>query len=197
MAVVGLGTLGLGAVAIGPLIGARVVAIGNSDSRLEMATRMGAHAGFLSDDPDLETKLDIFSEGRGIDLVILTANPWPAYRTSVNIVRPNGRVAIVSLLGRGEETLDFNPLAMEYFYIKGISLIAISGSDANLFPSEDRGSGQSRHCGHMLSLMAEGKLEPKRLVTHRLPYTQMVDAYEMALRRDKSMMNVVFDWSEA
>ncbi len=197
VAVVGLGTLGLGAVAIGPLIGARVVAIGNSDSRLEMATRMGAHAGFLSDDPDLEAKLDVFSEGRGIDLVILTANPWPAYRTSVNIVRPNGRVGIVSLLGRGEEPLDFNPLAMEYFYIKGISLIAISGNDANFFPSEESGSGQSRHCSHMLSLMAEGKLEPKRLVTHRLPYTQMVDAYEMALRRDKSMMNVVFDWSEA
>lgn len=197
VAVVGLGTLGLGAVAVGPLIGARVAAIGNSDSRLEMASRMGAHAGFRSDDPDLVAKLDAFSDGRGIDLVILTANPWPAYRTSVNIVRPNGRVAIVSLLGRGEEPLDFNPLAMEYFYIKGISLIAISGTDANLFPTDDVHLGQGRHCSHMLSLMAEGKLEPKRLVTHRLHYTQMVEAYEMALRREKSMMNVVFDWSDA
>ena len=103
VAVVGLGTLGLGAVAIGPLYGARTAAIGNSDLRLEMARRMGAHGLFSSDDPDLAAKLDEFSDGRGIDLVILTANPWPAYRTAVEIVRPGGRVSIVSLLGRGEE----------------------------------------------------------------------------------------------
>ena len=41
VAVVGLGVLGLGAVALGPLFGARVVGIGNSPIRLEMAERMG------------------------------------------------------------------------------------------------------------------------------------------------------------
>ena len=74
---------------------------------------------------------------RGIDLVILTANPWPAFRTSVEIVRPNGRVSIVSLMGRGEPPLDFNPLAMEWFYAKGISLIAVHGEDAQLYPHAD------------------------------------------------------------
>ena len=53
VAVVGLGVLGLGAVALGPLFGARVVALGNSPVRMEMARRMGAHEAFLSSDPDL------------------------------------------------------------------------------------------------------------------------------------------------
>ena len=75
--------------------------LGNSPIRLKIAERMGAHAVFMSDDPDLEAKLNAFTNGVGIDLVILTANPWPAYRTAVQIVRPNGRVAIVSLPGRG------------------------------------------------------------------------------------------------
>ena len=109
VAVVGLGTLGLGAVALGPLFGARTVALGNSDIRLQAARTMGAHEALMSDDPDLHAKLDRFSDGRGIDLVILTANPWPAYKTSLEIVRRDGRVAIVSLLGRGEDDLDFNP----------------------------------------------------------------------------------------
>ena len=197
VAVVGLGTLGLGAVAVGPLIGARVAAIGNNDERLEMAARMGAHACLRSDDPDLPARLDSFSDGHGMDLVILTANPWPAYRTAVDIVRPNGRVSIVSLLGRGEQPLDFNPLAMELFYIKGISLIAVSGTDPHLYPAVGGHFQQDRHCAHLLSLMAEGRLEPKRLVTHRMHYTRIAEAYEMALRREKSMMNVVFDWSDA
>ena len=44
---------------------------------------MGAHATLLYNDPDLQPKLAAFSDGNGIDLVVLTANPWPAYRTAV------------------------------------------------------------------------------------------------------------------
>ena len=199
VAVVGLGTLGLGAVAVGPNFGARVAAIGNSDLRLDMARKMGAHACHTSGDPELAHKLDAFTDGRGIDLVILTANTWPAYDTAVSVVRENGRVAIVSLLGRGEESLAFNPLSMDRFYIKGISLHAISHHiDPFIFPPEDtKVEGQTRHRPHLLTLMAEGRLEPKRLITHRFHYTQITEPYEMALRRDKSMMNVVFDWSDA
>ena len=195
VAVIGLGVLGLGAVALGPLFGARVVGLGNSTIRLEMAQRMGAHAAYLSDDPDLDAKLDAFTNGQGIDLVILTANPWPAYRTAVEIVRPNGRVSIVSLQGRGEPPLDFNPLAMEWFYLKGISLIAVSGNDAALFPNEI-GQAPFRRCEHVLSLMAEGKLQPSRLITHRLHYSEMAQAYEMAYHREKSMLGVIFNWQD-
>ena len=201
VAVVGLGTLGLGAVAIGPLFGGRVVAIGNDAFRLDLARRMGAHATLLYNDPDLHAKLDAFTAGAGIDLVVLTANPWPAYRTAVEIVRPNGRVSIVSLLGRGEADLDFNPLSMQYFYIKGISLIAVSGPAGYLYPNatgnpfwaEDHYAAD-READHVLSLMADGRLEPKRLVTHRFHYSEMAQAYEMAYRREKAMLGVVFDW---
>ena len=134
VAVVGLGVLGLGAIALGPLFGGRIVGIANSPVRMEMSQRMGAHANFLYNDPDLDAKLNEFSRGVGIDLVILTANPWPAFRTAMQIVRPNGRVSVVSLLGRGEPPLDFNPLAMEWFYNKGTSLIAVSGRAGYLYP---------------------------------------------------------------
>jgi len=204
VAVVGLGVLGLGAVAIGPLMGARVVGIGNSPVRLEMSAQMGAHANFLYSDPDLSAKLDEFTNGMGIDLVILTANPWPAYRTAVEIVRPNGRVSIVSLLGRGEESLNFNPLDMAWFYNKGISLIAASGRSGYLYPNAGTDAMQSadryawdRMAEHMVALMADGNLEPKRLITHRFHYSKMVDAYEMAYHREKSMLGVIFTWQDS
>jgi threonine dehydrogenase-like Zn-dependent dehydrogenase len=203
VAVVGLGTLGLGAVAVGPLFGARVVAIGNDAFRMDLAKRMGAHAAFHYNDPDLQAKLADFSDGAGIDLVVLTANPWPAYRTAVEIVRPNGRVSIVSLLGRGETDLDFNPLSMQYFYIKGISLIAVSGPAGYLYPNNSPDPrltfdhyGADRTAAHILSLMADGRLEPKRLITHRFHYSEMAKAYEMAYAREKSMLGVIFNWQD-
>ena len=203
VAVVGVGVLGLGAIAMGRAFGARVVALANSPIRLEMAETMGAHAGYLSNDANLQAKLDTFTNGSGIDLVILTANPWSAYRTALEVVRPNGRVSIVSLLGRGEEPLEFNPLSMELFYTKGISLIAVSGPAGYSFP--DRGNNPmtttdrfaaDRNADHVLSLMADGVVEPQKLITHRFHYTEMVEAYEMAFHREKSMLGVIFTWKE-
>ncbi|MBM3265653.1 MAG: zinc-binding dehydrogenase [candidate division Zixibacteria bacterium] len=197
VAVVGLGVLGLGAVALGPCFGGRVAAIGNSPLRTEMALRMGAHITGLSDDPGLPALLEDFTQGQGIDLVILTANPWPALRTACRIVRENGRVAIVSLPGRGEPALDFNPLSMEWFYLKGISLIAVNGQCPALYPAirGDRFSWENM-CRHTLSLMADGRLEPKRLITHRMHYSQIAEAYEMIYRREKNMLGVIFNWQE-
>jgi len=203
VAVIGLGVLGLGAVALGPLFGGRVVALGNSSTRMEMADRMGAHASLSSDDPNLKEKLDAFTDGNGIDLVILAANPWPALKTALDVVRPNGRIANVSLLGRGEPPLGGNPLPTELFYFKGLSLIAVSGPAGYMFPNEsdqrdldiERFSAD-RACSHMLSLMADGLLEPKRLITHRFNYTELVKAYEMAYHREKSMLGVIFKWKE-
>jgi threonine dehydrogenase-like Zn-dependent dehydrogenase len=197
VAVVGLGVLGLGAIGLGPGMGARTIGIGNSPLRNEMAMKMGAHATFLYDDPDLQAKLDEYTNGNGIDLVILTANPWPAYRTSVEIVRDNGRVAIVSLLGRGEEPADFNPLAMKYFYHKSISLIAVNGTAPYQYPQSnaDRLSW-NKQCEFVLQLMADGSLKPSQIITHRLHYSRMKEAYEMAYNREKTMLGVTFQWTD-
>ena len=44
--------------------------------------------------------------------------------------------------------------------------------------------------------MADGRLEPKRAITHRMHYTEMKKAYDMAARREKNMLGVVFDWGD-
>ncbi len=199
VAVVGVGVLGLGAIALGPIYGAQVVAIANSPIRLEMAKKMGAHEGFLSDDPDLQEKLDDFSLGNGIDLVILTANPWPAYRTACEIVRRSGRISVVALSGRGEADLDFNPLWSGYFYDKGISLIAANGEAEDTYPSEtdDKRWSHERRAEHILGLMEDGRLQPSKLITHRMHYTETAKAYQLMETRNKNMLGVVFDWSDA
>ena len=172
VAVVGLGVLGLGAVGLGRPMGARTIGIGNSPIRNEMAMQMGAHATFMYNDPDLEAKLDEYTNGNGVDLVILTANPWPAYRTSVEIVRENGRVSIVSLLGRGEERQTSIP-----------SPCSISTTRASQSPSTAphptstrRQTPTVKQCEFVLQLMADGSLTPSQ-VTHRLHYSGMKEAY--------------------
>ena len=194
VAVVGLGVLGLAAVALGRAFGGRVIALGNSSIRLEMAREMGAHLALMSDDPDLEAKIQSFAPETGVDLVVLTANPWPAFRVAAQVVRKNGRITFLSLPGRGEPALDFNPLALEWFHGKALTLKSVAENAPYAYTVEGGGYDLRRMGPALLSLMERGVMEPERLITHRLPCDRMAEAYEMAYRREKSMLGVIFEW---
>tara|TARA_B100000959_G_scaffold282902_1_gene350426 strand:+ start:4001 stop:4999 length:999 start_codon:yes stop_codon:yes gene_type:complete len=191
VAVVGLGILGLGAIALGPIYGAnKTIAIGNSEIRNKMAESVGADHSVLSNDKNLEEKLNEFTNNEGIDLVILTANPWDAYIASLKSVRSGGRIANVALSGRGEETTSFNPFPMEHFYFKGISIIAVSGG----YPTNPRMTVWKTRCLSILNLMKKNKLNPSVLNTHRMNFTKIPEAYDLMTKRDKQMLGVIFDW---
>ena len=194
VAVVGLGILGLGAVGLGPLFGAKnTIAIGNSEVRNEMAKKMGADHAVLSNSETLEEELDQITNGAGVDLVILTANPWDAYISSLRSVRPEGRISIVALSGRGEEDKAFNPFPMEHFYNKGISIIAVNGEFGYQYPNNDRFSWKNRRSS-VLSFMRKKQLNPSILNTHRMSYEKIPEAYDLMTKRDKKMLGVIFDW---
>ena len=44
--------------------------------------------------------------------------------------------------------------------------------------------------------MADGSLTPRQIVTPRLPYARMQEAYEMAYHREKTMLGVIFQWGK-
>ena len=85
---------------------------------------------------------------------------------------------------------------MRWFYAKGISLIAASGSPHSPYPPKPGEIRPDRQPDFILSLIADGRLEPKRLITHRFHYSEMVKAYDMADKRDKSMLGVIFNWQD-
>ena len=188
--------MGLTTISLARAFGARVVALSNSEVRMQVARTVGAHRTWLSNDPDLQEELLDFTNGMGIDLVVLAANPWPAYRAAVESVRPGGRISILSLPGRGENDLDFNPLALKWSYTKSLTIKVVAGAPPYLYPLPDGSPRFSfdRGLEYLLHLMEDGAICPGDLITHRLPYDQAVDAYEMAYHRDKSMIGVIFQW---
>ena len=51
-----------------------------------------------------------------------------------------------------------------------------------------------RNLEFILRAMETGAIDLRPLITHRLPATRMVEAYELASRREKSLIAAVFDW---
>lgn len=185
VAVVGLGVIGLGTVAIARAMGATVTAVANSPLRADMAKLVGAS--------------HIHVAGAGvapseIDVIILTANPWSAFRLSIDMARKGGRISILGFPGRGEPLPDFNPLDPKWFYGKQLTLIGAGFSPRVECSSADLRFNLRRNLEYLFALMANGTVCLEPIITHRFPAERMQEAYELAKQHSKDLTAAVFDW---
>jgi Zn-dependent alcohol dehydrogenase len=191
IAIQGLGPIGLATIALARALGAgNIIAIGNAPGRLERALALGATAAIdAADAADAD-------DGRLADLVINTVNPWSAWRTSLRIVRPFGRIAVLGFPGRGETLPDFNPLASEPFYTKQPTVIS-SGLAAGpgLWGEGDATEHCRKNMAFLLSLMQGGRLPLARLITHEVDWSQLETIYRLAADGDKAMVAAILHWN--
>ncbi|MDP0928945.1 Zn-dependent alcohol dehydrogenase [Paracoccus onubensis] len=91
--VIGCGAVGLATIQGAVLGGAdRIIAVDLQDSRLEVAKRMGASVLVNpARDDAVQAARDITS-GRGVDTILESAGNEPAFRLTVEAVRPGGQV---------------------------------------------------------------------------------------------------------
>jgi threonine dehydrogenase-like Zn-dependent dehydrogenase len=197
VAVVGLGVIGLCAIWLARAMGAKVVGISNSPVRSESAMQLGAHAAFLADDADLQDKLRTVFGEVGTDIVVLTANPWNAYRLSMEIVRHSGRVSILGFPGRAQEPPDFNPMDSRWIYGKQLTLLGAGFAPKVDCPPSDLRFNTRRNLEYILDLMTFHKPRIGSVISHRFPFSRMKEAYELAKGHSKDLVAAVFDWRQA
>ena len=178
VAVVGLGVIGLATVGAARAMGARAIAIANSRLRADAAMQVGAHEAWVSGEDPMPS---------GVNVVILTANTWDAFRASVEMAAYGGRVAIVGFPGRGQAPPDFNPVDQHWMYLKQLTLMGAGQSQ----PADRR-----QNLENILGWMASGALQLEPIITHRFPAARMREAYELARAHSKELMAAVFDWRQ-
>ena len=189
VSVIGLGVIGLCTVAVARILGAQVTAVANSPLRAEAARRMGAHQALLAE--------EISTDAPGTtDLVVLTANSWPAYRLAVAMARTEGRVSILGFPGRGQPPPAFNPLDPSWFYGKQLSLIGAGYSPRLECEPRELRFNLRRNLLYLLERMADGALSLESIISHRRPAERMQEAYELARRHDKNLLAAIFLWSQ-
>jgi threonine dehydrogenase-like Zn-dependent dehydrogenase len=180
--IVGLGVIGLSTIAAARAMGAKVSAVANHPDRMSLARRLGADGDPRSNESDI---------------VILTANSWEAYRKTLDLARRGGRIAVLGFPGRAQQAPDFNPLDASWLYAKQLTIMG-SGfiPRVECLPEEIR-FNLRRNLVAIFEWMTTGALNLDPLISHRIPYDHMRDAYESARMHDKSLTGAVFDWRGA
>jgi len=183
IAVIGLGVIGLCTVALGRAMGAPTAAIANDPIRAQLAVRLGAR--------------QIAEWSDGADIVVLTANTWGAYRTAIDVARYGGRISVLGFPGRGQDPPDFNPLDPHWFYGKQLTLTAAGFAPRIECKPADIRFNLRRNLTAIFEWMQSGALDIAPILSHRIPYERMVDAYELARAHSKELTAAVFDWRHA
>ncbi len=183
-AVTGLGLIGLIAVQLLRANGCRVLGIDYDSSRLELARQFGAETVNLSKAEDPVSAGQVFSRGKGVDGVLVTAatkSSEPVHQAAL-MCRKRGRIVLVGVTGL--------ELSRDDFYKKELSFQVSCSYGPGRYDPEYEQKGHDYPLGYVrwteqrnfeavLDLMASGALDLKPLISHRFPIEQATQAYEL------------------
>ena len=180
--VIGLGVIGLCTVAAARAMGAQVTAISNDERRAGIARRLGAAAAMEG--------------GEGVDIVVLTANTWDAYRRAMEAARFGGRVTVLGFPGRAQPAPQFNPLDARWLYGKQLTIAGAGFLPRVECAPADIRFNLRRDLVYVLELMESGRLDLAPVISHRFASHRMREAYELASQHSKDFSAAVFDWRD-
>lgn len=180
--VVGMGLIGLITTQLLRANGCRVLGVDFDAAKLALAHEYGAQTVDLSrhEDP-VAAGLGDFSRRRGVDAVIITASTQSSepMRQAAQMCRQRGRIVLVGVTGLELSRADF--------YEKELSFQVSCSYGPGRYDAQYEEQGhdypvgfvrwtEQRNFEAVLDMMAAGRLETGRLVSHRFP----IDAAERA-----------------
>jgi predicted dehydrogenase/threonine dehydrogenase-like Zn-dependent dehydrogenase len=196
--VIGLGLIGLMTVQLLRANGCRVLGIDFDSSRVALARQMGASTVNPASGQDPVAAALALSGGNGVDAVLITASTKSSEPTSqaARMCRKRGRIVLVGVTG-----LELN---RSEFYEKELSFqVSCSYGPGRYDPGYEMGGNdyplgfvrwtEQRNFEAVLSLLADGRLDTKALISSRYDIEQAKSAYDQ-LTADSSVLGILLEY---
>jgi threonine dehydrogenase-like Zn-dependent dehydrogenase len=191
VAVFGMGALGLLAIQIARMNGARhVYAVDVLPARLALACELGADRSLdaASCDPGFELKQ--LTGGKGVDVAIEISGAYSALQSAIRAVHPGGLLVTASYFkGNGREL----SLGAEWHHnrLTLVSSMPVWGMPHRCSPMWDL----KRIERTAIDLLESGRLVVAPLVGQRFPYFQAVEAYHFIDEHPGDAVKVLLDYA--
>ena len=178
--VLGQGSIGLSFTMITSRMGARnVIAVDPLDYRLEKSVQMGATHTVNPDKENLTEAVQEITRGAGPDIVVEAAGYPDTFNEAFRQIRQFGTVILF-----GIQSDDFVPIEHNLLMEKQPTIFPTTGA---------RSADPISQIQDMVSLRERGWCEPADLITHRLPFSDVQQAYDMYEQRQDNIIKVVMD----
>jgi NADPH2:quinone reductase len=166
------GGVGLAAIEVGKLLGARVIAAASNSEKLAVARQHGADEtiNYLSE--DLRDRVYALTNGKGVDVVFDPVG-GEAFKQSVRCIGWEGRILVVGFASGDIPQVAANMILVKNFSVTGV----VFGEHSWRFPDDTR-----RRLATLLESYSDGRLKPTVLKTYPLADARLALA-EMSNRR--------------
>jgi L-iditol 2-dehydrogenase len=183
VAVIGQGSAGLWFDWMLRRMGARhVIAIDLQPHRLVLPPHYGATHTINNSGIDAAAAVAELTDGKMVDLVVEAAGERETLNMTYTLIKQHGDILCFGIPHYQEVTIDFAQLFRKYPRIK---TIAGAQSDINQ---------ASTH--QALELIAGGQIDVKPILTHRFPFEQVMEAYELQRTRDEGAIKILIEMPE-
>lgn len=190
--VTGLGLIGLLTVQLLKAHGCRVLGIDFDSEKCELARQFGAETVDLSKGEDPLVAAEIFSRSRGVDGVLITASTKsndPVHQAAT-MCRQRGRIVLVGVVGLELSRADFFEKELTF-------QVSCSYGPGRYDPEyEDKGHDyplgfvrwtEQRNFEAVLDMIVDGRLDVEPLISHRFPFYDAAQAYELVASKQPSL----------
>lgn len=190
VAVFGLGVLGLLALQIARLNGARLIfAVDILTQRLDPARRLGADACINAVECDAGMEIKDFTKGKGVDVAIEISGAYSALQSAIRSVHPGGLLVTASYFKGNANQLN---LGAEWHHnrLTLVSSMPVWGMLHRNYPMWDLKRVEEM----AIHLLETQKLETSTMIGKRFPYMQAVEAYRYLKEDPGGSVKVIFDY---
>jgi threonine dehydrogenase-like Zn-dependent dehydrogenase len=159
VAIIGAGAIGLCVQLVAQARGARVIACDLSPERLAFAAKLGAFATVNAGESDAAARIAELTGGDGPSVVVEAVGKPATIRQALDLVAASGRVVLLGLC-RDEVTIPGSVMVRKELDFLGSRL------HGGTFPQA-------------LNLIATSAVDPRPLITHRLPLDRTEEALKL------------------
>ncbi len=190
--VYGLGLIGLLTVQLARANGCRVIGIDRAADRVALAERFGALAIHATDGAGVADAVTQATGGEGADIVLLTlaTDSDDPIHAAAQMARKRGRIVLIGVTGLA--------LKRDDFYKKELSFQLSCSYGPGRYDAQHEEKGidyppafvrwtEGRNFGAVLALMADGRLDPRALISHRFPVEDAARAYDVVAGAEPSL----------
>jgi len=166
VAVMGAGPTGLLTAQAALALGAGAVVVSDRlQHRLDVASAFGATAVNVDSDDPLDAVLDL-SGYQGADVVVEATNTAQGTVDAVALARKGGTIAVTTVHADGEVTIPLGEM-----WLKDHTLVM------------HQVNAQAR-MDDVIAMIAGGRLEPEKVISHRLPLSDAAHGYAVMAQRE-------------
>ena len=177
VAIVGAGPAGVINTALARLSGAAQIIVGDViDYRLRAAKKFGADLVVNVEKENLVDEVRAVTEGRGADVVVVTAPNVKAYASALEVCRKGGTICV------------FAPTSPDQAI--QISMHRLFFQEIKIIPSYSTSHLETRTA---LELIRSGRIDAEGLITHRFPLSLAAEAFQTAARNKECLKVVVLN----